>query len=96
MVVVWSRSAQSQLKLAYNYIKEESHQNAKKVTDEIIDITISLMTRSEIYPLDKYKSGNDGTYRAFELHRYRITYRVLQDFILIVRMRHTSRSPLSF
>ena len=96
MVTIWSKSAQRQLRAAYYYIKQDSLQNAEKVRDEIIDLSIELALKPEIYPLDKYKSNNDGSYRAFELHRYRVSYRVLKDVIRIVRMRHTSRSPLNY
>lgn len=75
MVIIWSRLASNQLQAAYNYIKQTSLQNAEMVRDEIIDKTMALARNSEIYPLDKYKTLNNGTYRAFELHRYRVSYR---------------------
>jgi plasmid stabilization system protein ParE len=96
MVTIWSRLASNQLQKSYNYIKRSSLQNAEKVRDEIIDKTIALAHNPEIHPLDKYKTLNDGSYRAFELHRYRVTYRVLKESIRIVRLRHTSQSPLQF
>jgi len=73
MVIIWSKSARKQLEAIYDYIKQDSLQKAKKVRDEIIDFTISLTSKPEIYSLDKYKLNNDGTYRVFELHRYRIS-----------------------
>ncbi len=96
MVTVWSQLAKKQLKEAYIFIKQTSPQNAEKIKDEIIDLSITLATNPEIYPLYKYKLNNDGTYRAFELYHYRISFRVLKDVIRIVRMRHTSRSPLNY
>ena len=96
MVTVWSNQAKLQLQKAFNFIKENSLNNAEKVRDDIIDITINLAHHPEIYSLDKYKTLNDGSYRAFEIHRYRISYRVTSEAIRIVRMRHTSRSPLNY
>ena len=96
MVTVWGKSAKKQLQLAYEFIKLDSPQNAVKVRDEIINHSIELASHPEIHPPDKYKHSNDGTYRAFELHRYRITYRILQNEIRIVRLRHTSRSPENY
>lgn len=46
---------------------------------------------SEAHPLDKYKINNNGNYRAFELHRYRISYLVKENEVVIVRIRHTSQ-----
>jgi plasmid stabilization system protein ParE len=95
-MVIWSKNAKVQLQKAFNYISQNSVQNAEKVRDEIIDLTIHLSRQSEIYPLDKYKQNNDGTYRAFEIYRYRISYRIINDTIHILRMRHTSMSPLIY
>ncbi len=96
MVAIWSTLAKKQLQAAFDYIKQDSFQNAEKVRDEIIDITIELISKPEMHPPDKYKLNNDGTYRAFELHRYRVSYRVSKNEIRIVRLRHTSRSPLIY
>jgi hypothetical protein len=74
----------------------DSLQNAEIVRDEIIDVTINLPKHPEKYPLDKFKLNNDGTWRAFELHHYRVSYNITPTQIRIVRMRHTSKSPLSF
>ncbi len=48
-----------------------------------------------MHPADKYKTGNDGSYRAFELHYYRVSYRIMNYEIKIVRVRHTSMIPKS-
>lgn len=95
MVTIWSKSAKKHIQAAFDFIKHDSLQNAEKVRDEIIDASIELVLNAEIHSLDKYKLNNDGTYRAFELHRYRVSYRVLKNEIRIVRLRHTSRSPLN-
>ncbi|QKJ29310.1 type II toxin-antitoxin system RelE/ParE family toxin [Mucilaginibacter mali] len=96
MVVVWEKKATKELHKAYLYILLESLQNAEMVRDDIIDHTINLAKDPEKYPLDKFKKDNDGTWRAFEVHHYRISYRVTTDEISIVRLRHTSRSPLAY
>lgn len=96
MVTVWSKSAWLELQKAYWYISLESIQNAEKVRDEILDLTEELPNHPEKHPPDKFKEDNDGTWRAFEKHRYRISYRITLDEIQIIRLRHTSRSPLKF
>ncbi|WP_442591554.1 type II toxin-antitoxin system RelE/ParE family toxin [Pedobacter sp. AW31-3R] len=96
MVVVWSNSAKAELKKAYEYIALDSLQNAKTVRDTLIDLTIELPNHPEKYPSDKLKKDNDGTWRAFEKYHYRISYRILKDQIRIIRMRHTSKSPLNY
>jgi len=96
MVVVWSDSAKAELKKAYEYIALDSLQNAKMVRDTLIDLTIELPNHPEKHSSDKFKKDNDGTWRAFEKYHYRISYRILKNQIRIVRMRHTSKSPLKY
>ena len=96
MVVVWSNSAKAELKKAFEYIALDSLQNAQIVRDTLIDLTIDLSENLEKYPLDKFKKNNDSTWRAFEKHHYRISYRIFKNQVRIVRMRHTSKSPLTY
>ncbi|MHB1178098.1 MAG: type II toxin-antitoxin system RelE/ParE family toxin [Daejeonella sp.] len=62
----------------------------------IIDLTIGLSEHPEKHPLDKFKKNNDGTWRAFEKYHYRISYRITPKEIRVVRLRHTSKSPLNY
>jgi len=54
-------------------------------------IADQLPTQPEMFPPDKFKRNNDGTWRAFEKFHYRISYLITAKEIRIVRMRHTSR-----
>ncbi|MBE7171780.1 MAG: type II toxin-antitoxin system RelE/ParE family toxin [Williamsia sp.] len=49
-----------------------------------------------MHPLDKYKKENDGSYRCFELHRHRISYRVKDQETIMARVRHTSQQPQQY
>jgi len=93
MVVVWSDRAKADLQKAYDYIALDSVKNASLVRDTLIDLTAELAADPEKYPLDKFKEGNNGKWRALEKYHYRISYRVTKDLIRIARMRHTKRSP---
>jgi plasmid stabilization system protein ParE len=96
MVTVWSKKARTELQKAFLYIQLDSIQNAEMVRDDIIDMTINLGSHPTKYPADKFKKDNDGTWRAFEKHHYRVSYRIMPNEIRIVRLRHTSRSPHNF
>ena len=96
MVIVWNLKAKQELKKAYQFISKESYQNATKVRQEIIDAVLNLPYHPEKHPSDKYKKNNDGSWRAFEINHYRVSYRVKKDQIRIIRLRHTSRSPLHY
>lgn len=96
MVVVWHVRAKKELKRAYEYILKDSSQNAIKVRQEIIDAVLCLPAHPDKHQMDKYKINNDGTWWAFEMHHYRISYRTIKGQIRIIRLRHTSRSPLIY
>lgn len=66
MVVVWSNSAKSELKKAYEYIALDSLQNAQMVRDVLIDLTIDLSNHPQKHPTDKFNKDNDGTWRVLE------------------------------
>ena len=94
--IVWRKKALEELNNIYKSIKKTSPQSAIKVIDEILTTTDKLELYPQIYPLDRFKIGNDGTFRSFEKYSYRITYRVLKTEISILRVRHTSREPLEY
>jgi plasmid stabilization system protein ParE len=51
------------------------------------------ITNPGFYGLDRYKIDNDGSYRAFEKHHYRIIYRHKGKTIRVLRVRHTKMEP---
>lgn len=94
--VRWPLRTQHQLEKAYRYILLDSYQNAEKVKADILASTRKLVANPEMHPPDKYRKSNDGSYRAFELHHYRIAYRVTEKEIIITRVRHTSMEPKQY
>jgi plasmid stabilization system protein ParE len=96
MVTVWTPQAITELRKAYDYISKDSTQNARKVVDELTAIADRLPAQPEMFPPDKFKKNNDGNWRAFEKYHYRISYRITAAEIRIVRMRHTSRTPIQY
>jgi plasmid stabilization system protein ParE len=49
-----------------------------------------------VYEADRFRSNNDGSYRAFEKHSYRVTYRVIGADIRVFRVRHASMKPMAY
>ena len=94
--VVIDIDAKKSLREAYNFIKKDSPQNAEKVKQEILFSIKELANNPQKYPLDKYRIDNDASYRAFELHRYRISYVVSPTQIRVIRIRHTKMNPLDY
>jgi len=90
--IKWSKSARDQLDKALDFILEEGFITyAAKLQKGILLRVENLIDNHDIYPIDKYKKDNDGSYHAFEIDDYRISYRVKNSMIRIIRIRHTSR-----
>ena len=89
-------NAKHQLWEVYKYIRKDSLQNAEKVRKKIISTIKELATHPEHHPPDKYCNENDGHFRAYEVYKYRITYYVTDDKIIVLRIRHTKMNPVNY
>jgi plasmid stabilization system protein ParE len=94
--IVWTRRSQQHMLALYKYISQDSLQNAAKVVSDIMAAVEKSIQNPHYYNPDKYKTKNDGSYRAFEKHRYRIVYRYQKNIIRILRVKHTSMEPKQY
>jgi plasmid stabilization system protein ParE len=94
--VVWTKRSQQHMKKAYDYISKESQQNAVKVLEDIVAAVNKAIPNPEFYSADKFKKNNDGSYRAFEKHHYRIAYRFSDKVIRVLRVRHSKMEPRDY
>ena len=94
--IIWSKNAEIQLQKINNYVKEESLQNAEIVLFTIIKKVNQLHFNPERFSKDKYKLNNDGSFHAFEIYTYRLSFRIVEDKIHILRIRSTHQKPLKF
>jgi len=97
MIIKWNKSAVQQLLDAIEYIEAAGFASyAEELERDILNRIKIIPENPEIYPTDKYRKNNDGTYRAFEVDNYRISYRNAVKEIRIVRIRHTSRKTRKY
>ncbi|RYY52617.1 MAG: type II toxin-antitoxin system RelE/ParE family toxin [Chitinophagaceae bacterium] len=94
--IKWDKNAVLYFSEAIKYIRKDSDVNADNVKRDILEKINELSSRPEIHPPDKFKQYNNGEYRAFELHRYRIAYRMSDTEIIIARVRHTRQEPQEY
>jgi plasmid stabilization system protein ParE len=94
--ITWDKQALHYFRDAIGYIRQDSPKNAEKVKKEVLEKIKELSKRPEIHYPDKYKTNNNGNYRAFELHRFRVGYLVKEDEIIIARIRNTNQEPLDY
>ena len=92
----WSGIALKQFETALTFIASDSVTYAEKVADDILNELSKTLKNPEFFPPDKYRKNNDGSYRAFEKHRYRIAYRFKDNVIRVLRVRHVSREPKEY
>jgi plasmid stabilization system protein ParE len=96
MNIKWNKLAVKQLIDAIQYLEENDlFEYAVKIEAEILSKIKALPQTSENYQIDRLKKKNDGSFRAFEIDRYRISYRKLSEEIRILRIRHSSRRPFT-
>lgn len=94
--ILWDGEARLYFKQAIQFIRQESPQGAITVKRTILERVANLKYDAEIYEADRFKLDNDGSYRAFTVFSYRITYKVSLTQILILRVRHTSQNPINY
>ncbi len=94
--IKWNRNALRQFEKAIAYIEDDSFTNADKFKRDILTKIDGLINHPQKYPPDKYKKNNDGSFRAFEIHTYRISYRFKKNDIRLIRIRHTKMNPLNY
>ncbi len=96
MEIKWNKSAIKQLLDAIKYLEDNQQLvYAEKIEKEILAKIKSLPEKSTIYQPDRLKKNNDESFYAFEVDRYRISYRKLPKEIRILRVRHSSRRPFT-
>jgi plasmid stabilization system protein ParE len=78
LAIKWNKRAIQQFDQAIEYIEEDSPKSSEKVKKDILLRINELAHHAESHNPDKYKENNDGSFRAFEIHRYRISYRTLR------------------
>ncbi len=96
MEIIWDDRAFIAFNKILDYISKDSPKNASKIADEVTQTFGKILKHPFIYPADTYKRNNKNSYRAFNLYRIRISYKVEEDRILVVRCRHTSQRPLYY
>jgi plasmid stabilization system protein ParE len=91
--IIWDKQALENIANAIEWISKESIQQAENVENAILEKIEELLDHPEKHPLDRFKMYNEGSFRAFETHSYRISYKFNDQEIRILRIRHVRLSP---
>lgn len=68
MIIVWDTPAKTSFKKQIKHIAEDSIQNAEQVSQDILSVIDLIPSHPEKFPPDKFKTENNGSFRAFEKH----------------------------
>lgn len=94
--IIWRKSAILYLEKAIDYIREDSVKNADTVANAILAAVEKAARFPEHFPPDKYRLNNTGSFRAFEMYSFRVSFYCTAETIQIVRVRHTKQKPLNY
>jgi len=94
--IVWNKRPSKSLSKALKQISEDSMLAAERVEAAILMAIEELKIEPEKYPPDKYKINNSGSFKAFEIYNYRISYKYTDKEIRILRVRHVRQRPKNY
>lgn len=95
--VIWQVDAKTHLKELIEHLSERYSQKfIEIIKDEIERNTKLISLRPRMFQQDILKINNDGSYRYFNVPAIRIAYKIEDDRIIVLRVRHQSQEPLAY
>lgn len=91
MIVIWSQEAKKSLSEIYNFIFEDSPQNAEKVLNKIIDLAESLLDERYEYSIDPII--NKEKFRHLSIWSYKVIYERTKNGVLILDIFNGKQNP---
>jgi len=96
MRIKWNKLAIIQLLNIIQYLEDNDLLDyAIKIEKQILSKIRSIPLHFDVYQTDRLKRNNDGSFYAFEIDSYRISFRKLDQEIRILRIRHSARRPFT-
>jgi len=91
--VFWSKNATKNLKDVNEYIKQDSPQNASKVTKEIIELSKSLNHSPFRFEECEELKTKTKIYRKATYAPFKIIYKVKANRVEVLAVFHSSQNP---
>lgn len=96
MKIKWNKLAVKQFLEIIQYLEDNDLLNyAEKIEIRILSKINCLPNHLNTFQIDHLKKNNDGSFFAFEIDRYRISFRKINKEIRILRVRHSSSRPFT-
>ena len=93
--IIWHQVARRQLGAIIEYVATDSLQNAEKIELRLKKKLNKIAQYPEMCPKDKFKTHNDGSFRAFTLFHYRVSYRIYDHEIQAGNLSISNLRPAS-
>jgi len=89
----WDRLAKQSLDDIYEYIGQNSIQNARKVKKSIVKLVGTINDFPDKYSKEEFLRDEPENYRSVSKWNYKIIYEVTNDAIIILDIFHTHQHP---
>ena len=94
--IIWEDSALDYLVEQLEYVSQMSEDAPSIIKKGILKNIQSVKANPYVFEADKFKADNDGSYRAFVVYSYRVSYHITEKSVNIIRVRHTSQDPVVY
>lgn len=92
--VVWDDVAKNDLRHICEYIRRASSVTvANKVKKTLIETSKLLKDNPEMFAADPFFGNTNDNIRSYTKWHYRVTYQVLDELVVIIKVAHTSQNP---
>jgi len=89
----WDRLAKESLDNIYEYIQQDSIQNARKIKKELIKLAGSLNDFPEKFSREKFLEEEPENFRSVSKWSYKIIYEVTDNEVIIADIFDTHQHP---
>lgn len=97
MTIKWNKTAIKNLFSAIEFFENNGfYDYAEQLESDILKEISELPKRHYQYAPDRFRIANDGSFRAFVVDNYRVSFRVKPNEIQILRIRHTRRKSIFY
>jgi plasmid stabilization system protein ParE len=94
--VIWTNPANKDFEKAIKFIAKRNPLNAITVKDNILFEIFLLLKNPDKNIPDNLKKDNDGSFRFFIIYEFKISYKIIDEGVLIVRFRHMKQKQKIF
>ncbi len=94
--IIWDDQAIDQLTDYLERVSKQSQSAPRLIRDRILDRLKAVQKNPYICEPDRFRDHNDGSYIAFTVYTYRVTYNIKDKYIRVIRVRSTNKEPFEY